>query len=87
MHTSTRITCTHDNDGGTHQMGYAEMPTNIRLTNSEQEALRKKCIEINKLLVKMGHQPVKDSELVHAIFAQVIEKVEVSNSGQITVRE
>ena len=68
-------------------MGYAEMPTNIRLTKSEQEALGKKCIEINKLLGKMGNRPVKDSQLVHAIFAQVIEKVEVSNSGQITVRE
>jgi len=63
-----------------------EMPTNIRLTNKEQEALRKKCIDINKILVKMGHQPVKDSELVHAVLLQVIDNIEVSTTGQIAVR-
>ncbi|EMZ8988640.1 hypothetical protein AAHH55_006561, partial [Pseudomonas aeruginosa] len=42
------------------------MPTNIRLTQAEQEALRKKAVEVNKELVKRGLQPLKDSEIVHA---------------------
>lgn len=68
-------------------MGRSHMPTNIRLTAGEQEALRNKCIDVNKTLVKMGLQPVKDSELVHAIFEQVITRVKVSASGKIVVED
>lgn len=64
----------------------ADMPTNIRLTNAEQEALRKKAVEINKELVKRGLQPMKDSELVHAFLEDVIRSLEVSASGAITHR-
>ncbi|MFP6860105.1 hypothetical protein RHP75_10480 [Pseudomonas sp. SG20056] len=62
------------------------MPTNIRLTNAEQEALRRKAVEINKELVKRGMQPMKDSELVHAFLEKVISSLEVSASGAITHR-
>jgi len=64
----------------------ADMPTNIRLTNAEQEALRRKAVEINKELVKRGMQPMKDSELVHAFLEKVISSLEVSASGAITHR-
>ena len=64
----------------------ADMPTNIRLTNAEQEALRRKAVEINKELVKRGMQPMKDSELVHAFLEKVIFSLEVSASGAITNR-
>jgi hypothetical protein len=64
----------------------ADMPTNIRLTNAEQEALRRKAVEINKELVKRGMQPMKDSELVHAFLEKVICSLEVSASGAITHR-
>lgn len=64
----------------------ADMPTNIRLTNAEQEALRRKAVEINKELVKRGMQPMKDSELVHAFLEKVILSLEVSASGAITHR-
>ncbi len=63
------------------------MPTNVRLTADEQESLRKKCIEINKLLVQRGGQPLRDSELVHAILAQAIEKTELSASNKVVLRE
>ncbi|AOE88318.1 hypothetical protein THL1_6021 (plasmid) [Pseudomonas sp. TCU-HL1] len=46
-------------------MGNGTMPATLRLTATEQELLRKKCIEINKLLIKQGRQPIKDSELAH----------------------
>lgn len=64
----------------------ADMPTNIRLTNAEQEALRKKAVEINKELVKRGLQPMKDSEVVHAFLEDAIRSLEVSASGAITHR-
>ncbi|MGN2436279.1 hypothetical protein [Pseudomonas syringae] len=41
------------------------MATNVRLTTAEQEAIRQKAIEFNKILIKQGKQPLRDSELVH----------------------
>lgn len=63
----------------------AQMPTNIRLTQAEQEALRRKAVEINKELVKRGMQPMKDSELVHAFLERAITGLEVTASGAIAV--
>ena len=62
-----------------------QMPTNIRLTLGEQEALRKKAIEINKELVKRGQQPLKDSELMHAFLERAIASLEVTASGQVVM--
>lgn len=63
------------------------MPTNVRLTNGEQEALRKKAVELNKELVKRGLQPMKDSELVHAFLEKAIHSLEVGKSGAIILGE
>ncbi|MNZ54484.1 hypothetical protein D3C78_723850 [compost metagenome] len=62
-----------------------QMPTNIRLSQAEQEALRKKAIEINKELVKRGMQPLKDSELVHSFLERAISSLELSASGAIVM--
>jgi len=64
-------------------MSATGMPTNIRLTQQEQEQLRQKAIEINKLLVKQGRQPLRDSELVHKILEKSVSYAQVSNSGEI----
>lgn len=61
------------------------MPATLRLTTEEQEALRKKCIEINKLLIQKGREPVRDSELAHEILAKSITYVRVSASGEIYI--
>lgn len=62
-----------------------DMPTNVRLTQGEQEALRKKAVEINKELVKRGMQPLKDSELIHAFLEKALQSLEVSASGAIVM--
>lgn len=62
-----------------------DMPTNVRLTQGEQEALRKKAVEINKELVKRGMQPLKDSELIHAFLEKALHSLEVSASGVIVM--
>lgn len=62
-----------------------EMPTNIRLTHGEQEALRRKAVEINKELVRRGMQPLKDSELVHTFLEDAISRLEVGASGAINL--
>lgn len=69
----------------THQ-GYLSMATSVRLNDKEQEALRKKCVELNKRLINKGLEPIKDSELVHIILGQTIEHVEIGESGKIIVR-
>lgn len=61
------------------------MPTNIRLTQAEQEALRKKAVEVNKELVKRGLHPLKDSEIVHAFLEHAISSLEVSASGKLVI--
>lgn len=62
-----------------------QMPTNVRLSQAEQEALRKKAIEINKDLVKRGMQPLKDSELVHSFLERAINSLELNAAGQVVM--
>lgn len=59
------------------------MPTTIRLTDKEQEDLRKKCIEINKLLIKDNRMPMKESELLHKILEKSITCVRIGVSGEV----
>lgn len=61
------------------------MVTAVRLTDEEQDALRKKCIEINKLLIKNNKMPVRESELIHEILAKTIAYVDVTIKGEITI--
>ena len=62
-----------------------KMPTNIRLTDKEQELIRIKAVEINKALVGKGMQPVKDSELIHKILEKSIRYTVLNEKGEITV--
>lgn len=66
-------------------MSFEKMAATLRLTKIEQELLRQKAIEINKLLIKKGRQPVRDSELAHKIIAEAIPKLEVSPEGDIVM--
>ncbi|TKD46233.1 hypothetical protein FCG41_02420 [Azotobacter chroococcum] len=61
------------------------MPTNVRLTQQEQEQLRQKAIEINKLLVKQGRQPLKDSELVHKILEKSLPYAQITANGEVVI--
>ncbi len=61
------------------------MAVTVRLNDSEQERLRRKAIELNKVLINRGLEPIKDSELVHRILDQAIESAEVSSSGEVII--
>lgn len=61
------------------------MPMTIRLNDQEQEAIRKKAVEINKILINKGLQPLKDSEIVHIILKESIACLEVGESGKLKV--
>lgn len=66
-------------------MGQKDMVTAVRLTADEQDELRKKCIEINKLLIKANKMPVKESELIHIILGKTITCVKVGQSGDVII--
>lgn len=61
------------------------MVQSVRLNNLEQEKLRKKAVELNKALIQKGQRPVRDSELVHIRIEEVIEFIEINNSGKLTI--
>lgn len=59
------------------------MSKQLRLSESEQEAIREKGIEINKLLIRQGLQPLKDSELAHKILELSISYVKLNAEGEL----
>lgn len=63
------------------------MATTLRLKDGEQERIRKKCIEINKILVRHERAPLKDSELVHILLDLALDMCEISRSGEIILAE
>lgn len=61
------------------------MATNVRLTTGEQEAIRQKAIEFNKILIRQGKQPMRDSELVHKILEKSVAYARLSESGEVVI--
>lgn len=65
--------------------GGGKMPATLRLTNDEQEMLRKKCVELNKQLIGKGKEPIKDSELAHEILLRSIGSAKINDQGKIYI--
>jgi hypothetical protein len=59
------------------------MVQSVRLSEAEQEKIRNKAIDINKLLVKKGHQPLRDSELVHKILELSMTCLTIMPDGEL----
>lgn len=64
-------------------MSIESMSKTVRLSDAEQEAIRQKAIEINKILINRGQAPLKDSELVHKILEKSVSCVQVDKDGTI----
>ncbi len=45
--------------------------------------LRDKSIEINKILIGEGIQPLKDSELLHLVLKDAIKRIKVNKEGVV----
>ncbi|WP_373866486.1 hypothetical protein [Acinetobacter ursingii] len=65
--------------------GISGMAKTVRLSETEQEKIRTKAVEINKKLVEQMKQPLKDSELIHVILDEAIERLEVTKSGKVII--
>lgn len=61
------------------------MVKSVRITDDEQEKLRRTAVELNKVLIQKGQQPLRDSELVHILINEGLEILEVSNSGKVKI--
>lgn len=84
-HASPLATCVHVIWGKSEKV--IKMPSTLRLSDQEQEQLRKKCTEINKLLIKQGREPLRDSELAHKILEKSMPYVRLGESGEIRIDE
>ncbi|RMT86614.1 hypothetical protein ALP38_200031 [Pseudomonas amygdali pv. sesami] len=84
LHTSIRVNV-HTCIIGGNLMNGDGMATNVRLTTAEQEAIRQKAIEFNKILIKQGKQPLRDSELVHKILEKSVPYARLSESGDVII--
>jgi len=60
------------------------MAKTLRLSEEEQELIRKKAVEINKALVNKGIEPIRDSELAHEILKQGLKNVYIMD-GKISI--
>ena len=57
----------------------------FRLTDKEEMNLREKCVEINKRLVQANREPLRDSELLHEILKECIERTEIGIEKTISI--
>lgn len=57
----------------------------LRLKKTEEELLRKKSIEINKVLINSNRQPVTESELLHVVVEEGLKRIEAGKEKKITL--
>jgi hypothetical protein len=55
----------------------------LRIKEVQSENLRKKCIEINKILISMNKEPLKDSEIAHKILDMGVKSIFVNKYGEL----
>jgi len=61
------------------------MAGNLRLNKIEEENLRKRCVEINKILVKNEKMPLRESELAHFLLESTLKHVKADKQGNIFI--
>ena len=57
----------------------------LRLKEEEVEKVRQKAIEINKKLIKLDREPIKDSELLHIVIDLGIDNIVVNKNGELEI--
>ncbi len=61
------------------------VPSTLRLKPKEQDLLRAKSIEINKMLITNDHAPMTESELAHMLLELTLKHVKADKDGRIFV--
>jgi hypothetical protein len=58
----------------------------LRIKDAQEEQIRLLAVDLNKKLVALGRQPLKDSELTHELLNEALTRATVSSDGKITIR-
>ena len=58
----------------------------LRIKDAQEEQIRLLAVDLNKKLVTLGRQPLKDSELTHELLNEALNRATVSPDGKITIR-
>ncbi|EFE48092.1 hypothetical protein [Neisseria elongata] len=59
---------------------------NLRIKESQDEKIRQLAIGTNKKLVQLGRQPLRDSELVHILLNEALDRAIVDENGNVTIK-
>lgn len=58
----------------------------LRIKEDQSENLRQLAINANKKLVQLGREPLKDSEIAHALLNEAIKRAAVDEDGKLIIR-
>jgi len=62
-----------------------KLPSTLRLKPQEQDLLRAKSIEINKVLITNDHAPLTESELAHMVLEMTLKRVKADKDGTVFI--
>lgn len=62
-----------------------EMPATLRFKPLETEWLRKKSVELNKVLIGNEKKPVTESELAHMVLEMALPNLKVDKNGDFYI--
>lgn len=62
------------------------MSMNLRINDEQHEAVRNKAIKINKELILLGKEPIRDSKLLHLIITLGVDLIDVLPNGEIGIK-
>lgn len=57
----------------------------LRIKENQEESIRKLAININKKLIQLGREPLRDSELAHILLNEAIRLTKIDEDGKITI--
>jgi len=57
----------------------------IRLKKTEEDTLKQRYIEINKVLINSNREPLTESELLHLIIEMGLKRAEVGKDKPVTI--
>ena len=57
----------------------------LRIKENQEESIRKLAININKKLIQLGREPLRDSELAHILLNKAIDSAKIDEEGRITI--
>jgi hypothetical protein len=63
------------------------MPKSLRLSKDEQQRLAEKRIELNQRLVRMGKEPITDTDLAHFIIEKAVMYVGTNCKRGLVIKE